>query len=537
MECISNNPFRILGVYSNSSTKERLANLNRMKAFLKVGKTVSFPLDLPTYLSPVDRTDITVEEATSKLTLPKDLMRYAQFWFVKVTPMDDEAFDCLVNGEIDKAVEIWKKTESASSLQNQIVCALIQGNYAYAISCVSVLYGNKLYVDDIVAAVIGNEGGYETVQLAYSFLDTVAAEMGVSKLLPLVANELWKSHLQEMAVKPLVNRIQESIDVAKESKGNGAKARLDAGNKLRQDTQEQLKKLGELLSISSLQYQMIVDKLGLEILQCGIDYYNESEDPDAALKAMDLQSYASSIVVGQMASDRCKENVRILQQAVDNMPPAEVFAEDKAIREELRKFCQLSDKICHAITLLKNTEPYLAAIKRKLGKSNKYYLKISTRVVENALHNVIEEVNEAQKYDPGAGEEFALNSQLSLLMSINLYEEKMRMNASIKYNHVKKVLQEAWKAIKLMDRFSKERNFRKTRYSPNRETLVRMCNKCEIPTYSDFNLNGVWTWGIFILVVTLAVICGGTLGGIGGAFFTGLIGLLLCLCMWCYISN
>ena len=47
MNILQNNPYRMLGVYSNSPTRERLANCNRMKAFLKVGKPVAFPLDLP----------------------------------------------------------------------------------------------------------------------------------------------------------------------------------------------------------------------------------------------------------------------------------------------------------------------------------------------------------------------------------------------------------------------------------------------------------------------------------------------------------
>ena len=84
MNILRNNPYRLLGVYSNSPTKERLANHNRMKAFLKVGKPVSFPLDLPQYLSAIKRTEASVMAAEAQLTLPKDQLLYAQFWFVKV---------------------------------------------------------------------------------------------------------------------------------------------------------------------------------------------------------------------------------------------------------------------------------------------------------------------------------------------------------------------------------------------------------------------------------------------------------------------
>ena len=134
MNILQNNPYRILGVYSNSPTKERLANHNRMKAFLKVGKSVSFPLDLPQYLSSVNRTNATVADAEAKLTLPKDRMLYSRFWFVKVTPLDEVAFNHLISGDMDKAEEIWYKKECASSLQNLIVCALIRDDYETAMS-------------------------------------------------------------------------------------------------------------------------------------------------------------------------------------------------------------------------------------------------------------------------------------------------------------------------------------------------------------------------------------------------------------------
>ena len=96
MNILQNNPYRLLGVYSNSPTKERLANHNRMKAFLKVGKSVSFPLDMPQYLSSINRTEASAADAEAKLTLPKDQILYAQFWFMKATPLDEVAFNHLL---------------------------------------------------------------------------------------------------------------------------------------------------------------------------------------------------------------------------------------------------------------------------------------------------------------------------------------------------------------------------------------------------------------------------------------------------------
>ena len=467
MNILQNNPYRLLGVYSNSPTKERLANHNRMKAFLKVGKSVSFPLDVPQYLTSINRTEALVSDAEAKLTLPKDQILYAQFWFIKVTPLDEVAFNHLFAGEIDQAEEIWQKRECLSALQNRMVCALIRNKYDHAIKCAEVLYGNTQYLHQFVSTLIGTGGIFDVSNLAFSFLDILCDEIGASKLLPFITNSSWKEHLGERAVKPLVDSIQEAINIAQKSKGKGSNARLNAGEALRRNTRNAILQLKGFLSTNDIQYQMIADKLGLEILQCGIDYFNDSEEPDAAHKAMSLQKYAKSIVVGQMAKDRCKENVDILQRIIDNLPPSEVFMEDRAIHEELRKYCLLPDKICHAVTLLNNTKPYIQSIKRKLGVSNAYYLKISTQIVGNALSNVIAEVNEAQS-----------------IFSADKNDPNAALAAILGITHVKTVLEDAWKATRIMDGFDMETDYKSRSYSKNRSILKGLCEQLGVSTYT-----------------------------------------------------
>ena len=465
MNILRNNPYRLLGVYSNSPTKERLANHNRMKAFLKVGKPVSFPLDLPQYFSAIQRTETSVMDAEAQLTLPKDQLLYAQFWFVKATHLDEVAFNHLFAGEIDKAEEIWQKKDTASSLQNRIVCALMREDYRRVITCAETLYGNPLYSNQFISAVLGADGNADVASLAFRFLDVLCDEAGANKLLPFITDDTWKSHVEEKAVKPLVDSIQDAIAIAKKSKGKGAEARLNAGEALRENTKSAFQQLKGFLSATDLQYQMIADKLGLEILQCGIDYFNGSDEPEAAHKAMSLQKYAQSIVVGQMAKDRCKENVDILQKIIDNLPPFEVYAEDKAIKEELRKYCQLPDKICHAVTLLNNTKPHVLSIKSKLGASNSYYLKISTQIVGNALVNIIAEVNESQS-----------------IFSADKDDPKATLAAILGITHVKLALRNAWKAIVIMDGFDMEADFKNGRYNNNRSILKEMCKELDVST-------------------------------------------------------
>lgn len=291
----------------------------------------------------------------------------------------------------------------------------------------------------------------------------------------------WREYIVNKYAAVYIEKIHTAIDTAQKSKGEMAIDRYMAGVKLHGTTQQLLEDLSAILPKTELRYQTIADKLGLEILQCGIDYFGDSDEADAALKVMSLLKYAKSIVVGQMAKDRCKENVDILQKIIDDLPPSEVFVEDRAIKEELRKYCQLPDKICHAVTLLKKTRPYLLSIKQKMVADNAYYLKITTQVIGNALHNIIEEVNEAQKYDP-AKERRRMTKELEgSILGIStlgayplddfLYEQEDKRK---KYEHIKISVLNAREALLLIDDLEMEKDFEQKRYLPNRATLNSM---------------------------------------------------------------
>lgn len=431
MNVLKNNPYRLLGVYANSPTKERLANHNRMKAFLKVGKSVSFPLDLPQYLQSNNRTDALVADADAKLALPKEQMFYAQFWFVKTTPLDDVAFNHLIAGELSKAEEIWQKKETLSSLQNRIVCALMCDDYKQALSCAETLYANMEYVNQFVSAVIGTGGNVDVTNLPFTFLDALCEEIDVQKILPHIENSIWKKHISGKAINPLIDTIQNAIAIAKKSRGKGdnvqlAKARLSAGKSLMESTKEGLLQLRNYLSTSDLQYQMIADKLAQEILQCGIDYFNNTNDDDAPQQAMFLQNYALSIAVGTLVKQRCKENIDTLKNV-----GAEYIVRNELSRlvgyvQDLRSdkgdylytFC-LGKSITDIREIITKCIPDLETIKRKMGTTNDLYIKISSTVVSSAVNAIVETINKQQTFLMGDTEKLSsIISSAILLMRI-----------------------------------------------------------------------------------------------------------------------
>lgn len=469
MDIINKNPYRYLGVYSNSPTKERVANKAKMNAFLKVGKPVSFPLDLLNILPSIDRSIETVANAESELTLPIDQIRFAQFWWMNVTPLDGIAFNHLTNGNMDMAKSIWEKKNNVSSLQNRFLLSIINNDWNSAIQYAENLYTN--FSEEFIIKIIGEEMLVLT-PLWQMFIDSLAKSgVSIQSFMDILTNTEWKNYIAEITIVPLIDSIKEAIGLAKSSKGKGSQARFRAGEKLMASTKSALSQIKKSLPTSDIRYQTIVDKLAIEILQCGIDYYNDSDEDDCTTKAMKLQKYAYSIAVGPMAKQRCKENVDILQKIIDELPPLSVMAQYKSIQEELRKYCQLPDKICHAITLLNSTKPHLDEMKSIIGSSNSAYIKLSTQVVDNALHNIIEEVNDVQKDE--TVEIQGRQIPISLLL-----------DRDAKINSVKSTLREAWKATLLMDKFDIDPDFKTGRYMENKRILKNMCDQLGITTSS-----------------------------------------------------
>lgn len=377
-----------------------------MKAFLKVGKTVSFPLDLPQFLPSIDRDETIVSSAQASIELPMDQIKHTLFWFMKVTPLDDIALKHLFAGNLIQAKEIWNKKETVSSLLNLMACALIEDDADSLAIKADTLFQN--YSEDFCLTV------NETIKLTSSQLTELFIELikqdGTFELARLMqvsgTSVVWRKIVEGGLVKPIIDEISLAISEAKCAKGSSANYR--AGEKLMNSTKGLLAKLKSLLGVSDMQYQMIADKLATTILQCGINYFNDTEEDDAVEKAMKLQNYALSIAVGQMAKDRCKENVDILKKIG---PEYKVQKELNRIGEKLKRFSASPiGRDAIFTSLLGNGKSFsdinsfiddcrsdLLLVRQKLGTSNSLYLKISSAVASAAINALVEKINAAQQ--------------------------------------------------------------------------------------------------------------------------------------------
>ena len=472
MDIINKNPYRYLGVYSNSPTKERIANKAKMNAYLKVGKSVSFPLDLLNILPSIDRSIETVANAESELTLPIEQIRFAQFWWMNVTSLDGIAFNHLTNGNMDMAKSIWEKKNDVSSLQNRFLLSIINDDWNSAIQYAENLYTN--FSEEFIAKIIGEAMPVST-PLWKMFIDSLA-KSGVNLLLFIdtLTNTEWRNYILEITIAPLIDSIKEAIDLAESSKGKGSQARFQAGEKLMASTKSALNQLKKSLPVSDIRYQTIADKLATEILQCGIDYFNDTEDDDAPQKAMILQNYALSIAVGKLTKDRCKENVDILKSIGKEYLVRKELAQLTTYIEELRgeKSAQspllgltsFGRGIPDIARIVDKCIPLLNSMKGKLGFGSNLYMNVSSAVASSAINALVNVVNFQQTISIGD------NSKLKSIIS-----DAVKLMSTIGN----------------MDMDTKTRNY----YSGNKNTLMSIDNRlnpsggCYIATmvYGDYD--------------------------------------------------
>ena len=405
-----------MGVYSNSPKKDVLSSLNRMKAFLKVGKTVSFPLDLPQFLPSIDRDETIVSSAKASIELPMDQIKHTLFWFMKVTPLDDIALNHLLAGNIIQAKEIWNKKETVSSILNLMVCALIENDADSLAIKADTLFQNY---SEAFCLTVNETIKLTSSQLTELFIELIKQDgtIELAKLMQVSGTSIeWRKIIGGGLVKPIIDEISLAISEAKSAKGSSANYR--AGEKLMNSTKGSLSQLKGLLGVSDMQYQMIADKLATTILQCGINYFNETEDDDAPQKAMILQGFALSIAVGQVVKDRCKENVDVLKKIG---PEYAIRKEMDAIGKLLKNFNNPSsiysgspifDSYSSAspfgikkskyseldiLNLIRNARPELNKIKAKLGSNDDTYLKISSAIASAAINALVDIINKEQE--------------------------------------------------------------------------------------------------------------------------------------------
>ncbi|MCR5549854.1 MAG: hypothetical protein K6F40_02800 [Bacteroidales bacterium] len=397
LDKIVNSPFRILGVYANARPAEIVSNCDEMEAYLSVDQNVAFDLDLDNLMPHVVRSADSVSNAKKLINLPIDKLKYALFWFVKDSS-STHALNYLKNGDFNNIYDVLDIDDSFSSMVNKSVTGILHDNdLGFAIGNITKLIHNDDLRNNFVKTICGEAFSITEEDLAHLYIESLLEEVDASELFELFeengVSEDDNEYLRTKVIDEPISRINAEIVKAKSMRRNDADANYIAGKALMNNTKWDLAKVKTLLGATDIKYQMIADELANTILQCGINYFNNTDDDDDIDKAMLLQKYACEIAVGKMCKDRCNQNLAILEKKKEEEA---VGADVLFIANQLKVFQTESHTIENARNLVNNCKPHLASIKNQLGSQNDTYLQISSAVANNALGMIVTVINNAQ---------------------------------------------------------------------------------------------------------------------------------------------
>ena len=142
---VGKNPYRILGVYANATSKEMQKNLSRIAAFAKVGRTEEFYTDFKVaFRVSFQRLNAGSEDAHFKLERDEEMVVAAQaqlhsagdrllhlcFWWTCATPADEAAFRKLETGDLMGALAVWNRAHNVSAVVNAMTTSWLLADTA-----------------------------------------------------------------------------------------------------------------------------------------------------------------------------------------------------------------------------------------------------------------------------------------------------------------------------------------------------------------------------------------------------------------------
>lgn len=339
MEIIQYNPYRTVGLLVGATAREQDRQVKRLKQFISAEQDPQEDYSFPS-LGELNRTIESVAEAASKLNLDSDKMHAALFWFYNGNAITDEAaFDALKEGDSEKAIEIWRKLaldpdgdaynevvkRNASAFQNLSTLYLHEYGIDEDTLQMKLLFLESDYFNELKSKATDETYKISPKEIQLLFLNSLSHQDGfdptefieaISNVEFIAKEEFLKSFTQK-PVEQIEKKIEESKSKRKANKENA----IEAGNNLLLDTKESVNQLKSMLGKANAKYSSIADKLANEILQCSIDYFNESQESGLDINyfepAMKLAKSAEALAVGKLAKDRIKDNIETLEGMKD----------------------------------------------------------------------------------------------------------------------------------------------------------------------------------------------------------------------------
>jgi hypothetical protein len=338
MELIQKNPYRIVGVLANANLREIVKQQNALTRYVSIGKNLTSQYDF-SFLDLIQRLDLTfINKAIANIQQSQDKLNHSIFWFVNQNSFDNTAIEYLINNDKQKAIDIWEKvtnqkevTDKNYSCFNNLGTIKLLSNLKQDLQqgiALKIKLIESSFYNEFVLLVAGQTLILDNQKQIEKFINDIVNEFSKKynpiELLNLFhsCNEVHKKQLvNKLAETPLYN-IELKIENAKNKRNTDKNDCYNIGLDLYFSTSEDLQLLKEILKESNLKFKNIADQLANEILQCGIEYFNENKKVEISEKHFEntqkLTDCANQIAQGHLTKSRIQDSIETLADIKDS---------------------------------------------------------------------------------------------------------------------------------------------------------------------------------------------------------------------------
>ena len=481
MQSLRENPFRLLGLLSSSSSREIDSRSKKLRQYLEAGVE---PNVTPDYYcpalgrKPMRRLPEVLEQTRGMLSLDQDKLRYALFWFIEMNAVTDPvALEALEQGNFAEAERIWRQqvytadgelraiTERNSSayhnLSVYLLCSQQSADIIIGINLAlaSLEQGSTLsFLQDKLGL---NKLSLQEVELLYlnQVIDDIqkCPRGGMPQLMNLLSSQEYaaKGELMKSYALDAVNLLEQTVEqhTQRSKDGDG----LAEGKKLLEEGAKILTLIGISIPKNDPKYQRAANTLAKGLKLCGEKYFEDSSCKDNfdTQGLLELYQEAKSIACSDFVCTELKKKIETLEEWIQDAP---MKRGEEKVKGQVEELLKLSDRmmrfnldtifnVSHFIT---ESEVLLSQIKNELGENDLVYQRYSTIVARVAMNSLVTIVNATQRVDRSP------------------------------WYELKKVLAEAWQLVLRLDALGLEQSFRYGYFRDNRKALGHLCSELKV---------------------------------------------------------
>jgi len=376
IEIIRNNPFYILGNYTNDRIKDRNSHISKIKAYAKVNKSVKFLLDFPSIISTPERNAESADNSVSRINIPNDYIFYSLFWFINVNDKDKQIFDLLaqqdnVQNNIDTAIEQYNGTDNFSAYINLSVLYSLKGDTTKSAENILKLlcntnqkYFNEFlsYENELLESGITQEIRQELVE---NYLMAIEENSDIQTLQSILNNiknkninpEYCNSYINKKLLAGDIAEIESFISAQPEIENLETDKIFEIGCGIYKHCIAKIKKLKEIIPDYANNEKLInITKIIIQkFCACSFAIHEQSaeEKYDSYIKAADsiitLLQYAEEFCLDDLSTNEISENKKSIENFIKHKKFASAFVE--LCNQYLGKYKETGTFFKYAFTL------------------------------------------------------------------------------------------------------------------------------------------------------------------------------------------